>query len=155
MDGGCIGILRKNALSNAEWVRLKKYLDMARSVIPYFSVKAKKPEFKDLFVREQVITVFGQHPETEITICGFSDAIFPAAEDILRMFGGWLYIGLDPDIARKFTKHVIPIIMDLYDDFDDTEHIEINTRFLSDVVLVSQYFNSGGESLSKKIGFKM
>jgi len=155
MDGGCIGILRKNELSHAERGRLERYRSVAKLVIPYFSIRVKKPVFEYLFEREQLITVFGHLPKTELTICGFADAIFAGAEDMLRMFGGYLYLGLDREVARQYTGHVIPIIRDFSDEDEDTDHSDINVRFLSDVVLVSQYFNSGGESLCEKIGFKM
>jgi len=147
--------LRKNKLSHAEWGRLERYRSVARLVIPYFSIRTKKPVFDDLFEREQLITVFGHLPKTELTICGFADAIFAGAEDMLRMFGGYLYLGLDREVARQYAGHVIPIIRDFSDKDEETDHSEINARFLSDVVLVSKYFNFGGESLCEKIGFKM
>jgi len=155
MDGGCISILRKNELSHAERGRLEKYRSVARLVIPYFSIQVKKPVFEDLFEREQLITVFGHLPKTELTICGFADAIFAGAEDILRMFGGYLYLGLDREVARQYMDHTIPIIHNLFDEDKDADHTDIYAHYLSDVVLVSQYFNFGGESLCEKIGFKM
>jgi len=155
MDGGCIGILRKNELSHAEKGRFERYRSVAKLVIPYFSIRVKKPVFEDLFEREQLITVFGHLPKTEFTICGFADAIFAGAEDMLRMFGGYLYLGLDQEVARQYMDHTIPIIHNLFDEDKDTDHTYIYARYLSDVVLVSQYFNSGGGSLCEKIGFKM
>jgi len=115
----------------------------------------KKPEFNDLFEKEQLITFFGHLPKTELTICGFTDAIFAGAEDMIRMFGGYLYLGLDRKTARQYKDHVTPIIMNLYDNGEGTDYSDIFVQYLSDVVLVSQYFNSGGESLCKRIGFRM
>jgi len=74
---------------------------------------------------------------------------------MLRMFGGYLYLGLDREVARQYMDHTIPIIHNLFDEDDDTDRTNIYARYLSDVVLVSKYFNLGGESLCEKIGFKM
>lgn len=95
MDGGCISILRTKELNQIEWDQLERYRTVAKLVLSYFSIRLKKPVFRDLFEREQIIEVFGHHPQSELTICGFADVIFAAAEDMLRMFGGYLYLGLD------------------------------------------------------------
>ncbi len=159
MDGGCISILRAGELNKQEWKQLDRYRNVARLVLPYFSIRVRKPEFKDLFEKEQLIAFFGHLPKTELTICGFADAIFAGAEDMIRMFDGYLYLGLDHEIARQYHDHVTAIIMNLYkeelDEFYDSNYSDIHYQFLSDVVLVSQYFNSGGESLCERIGFRI
>lgn len=155
MDGGCISISRAGELNRSEWRQLDRYRSVARLVLPHFSIRVKKPEFEDLFEWEQLITFFGRLPKIELTICGFADAIFPGAEDMIRMFGGYLYLGLEREVAWQYVDHTTAIIYNLYDEDPDEDNPEIHCRFLSDVVLVSQYFNSGGESLCERIGFKM
>jgi len=71
------------------------------------------------------------------------------------MVGGYLYLGLDRETAKKYNDHTTAIIYNLYDEDPDEDNPKIHCRFLSDVVLVSQYFNSGGESLCERIGFRM
>jgi len=158
MDGGCISILRDGELSHSEWEQLDRYRNVARLVLTCFSIRVKKPEFNDLFEKEQLIAFFGYLPKTELTICGFADAIFAGAEDMIRMFGGYLYLGLDHEVARQYRDHVTAIILNFYkevfEEFDDPDFSDIHYRFLSDVVLVSRYFNSGGESLCERIGFR-
>ncbi len=155
MDGGCISILRAGELNHSEWRQLDRYREVARLVLPCFSIRVKKPEFNDLFEKEQLIAFFGYLPKTELTICGFADAIFAGAEDMIRMFGGYLYLGLDRKTARKYRDHTTPIIQNLYEEpHEDTDYSEIYVKHLSDAELVAGYFNSGGESLCKRIGFK-
>ena len=155
MDGGCISILRAEELDQLEWGQFKRYITVAKLVIPHFSIDVRKPKINDFFEKEQLITFFGHLPKIELTICGFADAIFPGAEDIIRMFGGYLYLGLDRKTARQYKDHVTSIIMDLHDNGEGTDYSEVFVRYLSDVVLVSKYFNSGGDSLCEKIGFKI
>ena len=96
MTCACIGILRAERLDDSyRWI-LKQYQKKVIEDICWFSVELEwhmKSTYTD-YEKQQLIEVFGQFPEQEIFIFGECDRIFVAAHEIIRHFGGMLYINL-------------------------------------------------------------
>jgi len=144
MDGGCITIWRKEPLSIAEKNRIKKYSVGINRRASAFSIQIEKPEQIKPNKKEQLIKVFNGLPEEEITLYGFADFIFIAAEEILKNFGGYLEISLGE--SKEVILEVEGEAIELVERKNGLTPYESPGLLLVDYLFVMNYFNGNSNS---------
>jgi len=131
MDGGIINIWMEKPLSESDKELLKKYSTYISSFSAYFDIRFKELKIRSHNQKKQILTAIGYIPKYEIQLVGFVDKIFPAAEAILREFGGFLSLNIGATLNQlRKTK-------------GEFHHIK-NTRleyFLIDWKVTANYFN--------------
>jgi len=116
MDCGCISVLMKDELHPTVVDVLMKYQTVFFEDSIWFSIRVKQykedtPYGRNAWV-DQLTSVFGKFPEQEVEICGQSNHIFIAAHEIIRCFGGLLFIGLgdDPEYLNRLPGTFIRLV---------------------------------------------
>lgn len=102
MSCACIGILRTERLDDSYRGMLRHFQKKVIEDTCWFSIELEwhmKSTYTD-YEKEQLIGVFGQFPEQEILIFGECDRIFVAAHELIRHFGGMLYINLSTSKSK-------------------------------------------------------
>lgn len=90
------------------------------------------------YERQQLTEVFGKFPEQEILIFGECDRIFVAAYEIIRHFGGMLYINLGDRRSEiiKYPGKKIPI----YEKLHKNQSRHRPDSWLVDHLFIRDYF---------------
>ena len=145
MDCGCISVLMKDKLHPAIITLLRRYQKYIGQDSIWFTIRVK-PHLKDTdFGRhaliDQLTEVFGKFPEHEVTICGQANHIFIAAHEIIRCFGGLMFISLgdDPRILRNLPGKVIQLVLDDPDHSTDPDSEDFVDRYLLDHVAIKAW----------------
>ena len=94
MDGGCINIWLKKPLDSHSKLKLENFANDVDKHLASLSVRFRKPAFNSIYTKYQSLRAFGSVPKLEIYCCGFASIIFMTAEQILRHFDGYLFVGI-------------------------------------------------------------
>lgn len=140
MDCACIGILRADRLDEFYRVIFNEYEKAVIEDTCWFSIALEwhmEPTYTD-YERQQLIEVFGKFPEQEVLIFGECDRIFVAAHEIIKHFGGMLYVNLGDSRSEinKYPGKKIPVYEKQYR--NQSRHQP--HRWLVDQVFIREYF---------------
>jgi len=150
MSCSCIGILRAEQLDDSyRWI-LKQYQKKVIEDTCRFSIKLEwhmKSIYTD-FEKQQLIEVFGQFPEQEILIFGECDRIFAAEHELIRHFGGMLYINLPVSKSKLdvYPGKKIPV----YKDHHNKPSRHKPDRWLVDHLFIREFFKDSWSDYYEK-----
>ena len=139
MDGGYLSLYRLEELNVLEKNILKKYAVGVNRAITSFNIEFRKPKLKTGYEKEHFINAFGGQPRQEIVFIGLADPIFMAAEEVLRKFGGFLYMGIED--SRKSINSVEGVAIEIYSKRNTKPSNDVEGSFLLDYDFVKNYTN--------------
>lgn len=150
MDCACIGILRADRLDDYHRSIFNEYEKAVIEDTCWFSIELEwhmEPTYTD-YEKLQLSEVFGKFPEQEILIFGECDRIFVAAYEIIRHFGGMLYVNLGDSRSsiNKYPGRKIPVYEKQY--MNLSRHKP--DRWLVDHSFIWEYFNLQANENSTK-----
>jgi len=135
--GACIDIYREGLLEEPFKKVLQQYAKILNECCGSFTIRFMEPLIRSEYELEQVIKATGYRPTEAIVLCGFYDPIFYAAEEIMRMFGGYLRAGAPEDVIPKIKGKSYKICYQ--DEYDPPG--EFRSYRLLDADFVGNYFN--------------
>jgi len=149
-DCACIGILRAERLDKSYKNIFREYEKTVIEDTCWFSIELEwhmKSTYTD-YEGQQLTEVFGKIPEQEILIFGECDRIFVAAYELIKHFGGMLYLNLGDRRSeiKKYPGVKIPIYEKQYK--NPLRHKP--DRWLVDQVFIWEYFKLNENDNSKK-----
>jgi hypothetical protein len=109
----------------------------------WFSIELEwhmKTTYTD-YEKQQLIEVFGHFPEQEILIFGECDRIFVAAYELIRHFGGMLYINLSVSKSKLDVYQGIKI--PVYKKHHSNQSRHKPDKWLVDHLFIREYFKEG------------
>ena len=142
MDCACIGILRSDRIDDSCRKIFHEYEKAVIEDTCWFSIELEwhmEPSYTD-FEKQQLIEVFGKFPEQEILIFGECDRIFVAAYEIIKHFGGMLYVNLGYSKSKinKYPGRKIPVYEKKYR--NPSRHNP--DKWLVDNLFIKEYFKN-------------
>ena len=141
MVGGCINIWRLSELSDL-WKRvLSNYENFINTFSNNFSIKINYLEIKSEYEKFQIKDAIGSLPVQEVVVCGWANVIFPAAEEILRTFGGG-YLKLGVGATEKEFRELKGEWYCIEEENDNPEDDSIHSYHLIDWRFTRSYFNN-------------
>jgi len=102
LNHGCIVVLMADPLNDTIVSILKRYSYNCSMLSEFFSIRKEKfnpqgPPPRPKYVLRKLRKVFGGLPMTQLVICGESTLIFFAAHEIIKHFGGYLFLPTSDD----------------------------------------------------------
>jgi hypothetical protein len=129
---------------------LRQYQKKVKEDTCWFSIELEwhmKSTYTD-YEKQQLIEVFGKFPEQEILIFGECDRIFVAAHELIRHFGGMLYINLSVSKSKLdvYPGKKIPV----YKKHHNKPSRYIPDRWLVDHLFIREFFKDSKSDYYEK-----